>query len=86
MQSATPVDYEAGEIATTAVPSDHSEAGDCLLHGEHHIFDTDCWDHFAAIVFQLRALFPRETIEQTMRRYSHSYEIKVLVQVIKENE
>lgn len=85
MQSVARGDYEAGEIDITAVPSDHSQAGDCLLHGEHHIFDTDCWDYFAAVVFQLRALFPRESIEQTMNRYSHSYEIKILCELIMEN-
>lgn len=51
---------------------------DCLLHGEHHVFDTDCWDHFVARYRSLSCRFPNESHTQLIDRYMLDYESRVL--------
>lgn len=72
-------------MATTAEPSSLStERNDCLLHGEHHVFDTDCWDHFVTYYRRLQCLFPSSDHEALMARYSLEYEAKALHNLLKE--
>lgn len=74
-------DFGVGGINITAEPCG-TLASDCLLHGEHHQFDTDCWDHFMAYYDRARHIFPRARHAELIARYSLAYEAKVLREMI----
>ena len=75
---------EAGEISTTAEPFDlGQEKNDCLLHKEHHTFDTDCYDYMVVIYRNLRHLHPQDSHAKLINRYFLMYEEEVLHNTIR---
>lgn len=71
---------EVGRTITTAEQFDQSGDKtplDCLLHGEHHIFDTDCWDHLIYEYRRLKFLFPDDDHTKLMDRYCLKYEFEI---------
>lgn len=84
MPSASYVGSEVGETVTTAAQFDLSGDDnklDCLLHGEHHVFDTDCWDTMVSYYRKVQAIFPNEPHRSLMDRYCLAYESKVMYQM-----
>jgi hypothetical protein len=78
-------DFEAGEMATTSEPSTQDQAlNDCLLHGQHHAFDINCWDYFIGYYLRIRSLYnyPHERI---IEHYCLEYESRLLNDIWRNN-